>query len=192
MRDVEHLASLPFADVPAFVAELRQRSDVASRALELVTLTATRTQEVLGARWDEIDISGKLWTIPAERMKVGKEHRVPLSPRACELLASIPRGTDGRVFPELASNAMRSVMGKLRPGFTVHGLRSAFKDFAHERAHAPEMIVELCLAHAVGDAVARAYGRSDLVARRARLMDEWCAYLSQQATSADVIQLRHG
>jgi integrase len=189
-RDVEHLAALPHTDAPALTAELRERGDMVARALEFAVLTAARTGEVLGARWNEIDFAARTWTVPADRMKGGREHRVPLSSRVIALLEALPRGGDGdRVF-NVPTRGMWRLMQKMRPGVTVHGFRSAFKDYAQERAHAPIHVVEMCLAHAVEKAVEKAYGRSDLLARRATLMEQWSEFLSRPLVSGDVVQLR--
>jgi integrase len=188
-HDVEHMAALPFTDAPALALELRAHDDVAARALEFTLLTAARTGEVLGAVWSEIDLTTRTWIVPAERMKAKVEHRVPLSDRAVQLIEQLPPGTGERVFFGLSPIAMRRLLLKLRPGYMVHGLRSSFKDFAGERAHAPAHIIEMCLAHAVGDAVMQAYGRSDLITRRATLMQQWASFLERPIESADVVPI---
>ena len=193
-RGVEHHTALPYSDMPAFMAELRTRDAVGARALEFLALTAVRTSEALGARWDEI--SGNVWTIPASRMKSGREHRVPLSRRAVEILAAMPRISDfvfairgGRPLGDDAlSNTLRR-MGRKRDT-TVHGLRSTFRDWAAERTNYANHVVEMALAHAVGNQVEAAYRRGDLFEKRARLMNEWATYCSSPATTSDIIPLR--
>ena len=169
---VEHHAALPYADVPAFMAKLRQQEGMAARALEFLILTAARTGEVIGARWSEINLRTKLWTIPAERMKAGKEHRVPLSPRAVEILEAIrpgPSEADGFVFPgnkakkPLSNMAFLMLLRRMeRDDMTAHGLRSSFRDWCAERTNFPSEVAEMALAHAVGSKVEAAYRRGDL------------------------------
>src|SRR5262249_658095 len=130
--------------------------------------------EVLQAKWDEIDLDAKMWTVPAERMKAHKEHRAPLSDRALKLLAALPR-TDKRVFP-IGERAMLTLLQETRPRMTVHGLRSSFRDRASERTSYAEVVAEQALAHAVGSKVERAYHRTDLFEKRRRLMAAWAAW----------------
>jgi integrase len=177
MHSVKHLAALPFSDVPAFMVELRQRDVLAARALEFATLTAARRGEVTGATWDEIDLKARTWVIPKTRMKAKKEHRIPLSDRAVEILSALPR--DGaRVFP-LSDRAMTDLLQDMRPGFTMHGFRSSFRDWAAERTNVPNHVVEQALAHAIGSAVEKAYRRSDLFEKRRRLMADWAAWCAR-------------
>ena len=157
---VEHHAALPVADVPGFIAKLHQQDGVAARALELTVLCATRTSETLNATWAEIDLPGKVWTIPANRMKSNREHRVPLSDRAVELLSAMKPGRpDGYVFKSakpgrpLSNMAMIAVLRRMkRDDVTVHGMRSSFRDWAAENGYSRE-IAEAALAHAVGNKV---------------------------------------
>jgi integrase len=139
-KRVRHHAALSYAELPAFIAELRSRDGISTRALEFTILTATRTSEVLGAKWSEIDLKEAVWTIPSGRMKAGKEHQVPLSRRAIELLESIPRTSGGYVFPgakpksPLSNMAMLELLRRVRgDGLTVHGFRSTFRDWAGDR-----------------------------------------------------------
>jgi integrase len=179
MRTVEHFAALPFADVPAFAAELRNRSTATARALEFLILTAARSGEVLGATWPEIDLAARTWTIPAKRMKAGKAHKVPLCDRAMAILSALPR-SGGLVFPLVDSgNAMRKLLRELRPDATVHGFRSSFKDWSAERTNYPNIVVEAALAHAIGDKVEAAYRRGDLFEKRKRLMADWSAWCAR-------------
>ena len=177
VRRVRHHAALPYREMPAFVTELRVQPGMAARALELTILCATRTSETLDARWTEID--GNLWTIPPERMKGGRAHRVPLSSAALDLLASLPQECE-YLFPgarqqkSLSNMAMTMVLRRMgRGNVTVHGMRSAFRDWAAEVAHAPREVAEAALAHAVGDEVEAAYQRADLLERRRGLMEAW-------------------
>jgi integrase len=174
---VKHLPAMPYSDIPAFLAELRVMDHPAARALEFTTLTAARTSEVLDATWDEFDLTAKVWTIPAARMKAGKEHRVPLSAAALALLSSLPRH-DERVFP-IGEVAMQKLMKRMRPAATVHGLRSSFRDWASERTSYPPHVAELCLAHSIGNKVEKSYHRSDLFEKRRRLMAEWATWCSR-------------
>ena len=154
------------------------------RALEFTILTAARTNEAIGARWDEIDIKGKVWTIPADRMKSGRSHRVPLSERAVEILSSTPQlnGSGAFVFPggkagrPLSNMAMLElVRGIVGNGITVHGFRSSFKDWAREQTSFPNELSE-ALAHVIRDKTEAAYARGDLFDKRRKLMDTWAAY----------------
>jgi integrase len=188
MRSVKHLAALPFADVPAFMIELRQRDTLAAHALELAILTAARRGEVTGATWSEIDLKARTWTIPKNRMKAKKEHRVPLPDRAVAILSTLPR--DGaRIFP-LSDRAMIDLLKDMRPGFTMHGFRSSFRDWAAERTNYPNHVVEAALAHAIGDKVEAAYRRGDLFEKRRRLMADWAAWCARPApTGATVTEI---
>ena len=182
----EHHPALRYAELPAFMVELRAMPGVAARALEFTILTAVRTSEARFALWSEVDLRTGVWTVPGERMKGDKEHRVPLPERVLEILAELPReaGADA-LFPGrsaggfLNQDAMADVLGKLRPGFTVHGFRSAFRDWAAETTGYPNHVVEMALAHAISNGVEAAYRRGDLFEKRARLMREWCAYCTR-------------
>jgi integrase len=193
----KHHAALPFTDVPALMAELAEADHVGARALEFTILTAARAGEVLGATWDEIDMAAKTWTIPAARMKAKKEHRVPLSGRAMAILNSInaisnnKNNTDNRVFP-IADNkrGMLALLQDRRPGVTVHGFRSSFRDWASERTSYPGVVAEQALAHAIGSKVERAYHRTDLFEKRRRLMADWATWCSRPVpTGATVTAL---
>lgn len=183
VKPVRHHAAMPYADVSAFMAELRARESVSARALEFLILTAARTGEVIGARWSEI--AGEVWTIPADRMKGGAAHRVPLPPRALEILATIPResGSEfifmgGRAGRPLSNMAMLEFMRGTRAGFTVHGFRSAFRDWCAEETSTPNHVAEAALAHKVSNAVEAAYRRGDLFDKRRDLMLAWSRYLA--------------
>jgi integrase len=189
VRKVKHHAALPYSEVPVFMVELRGRKSVSAAALEFTVLTATRTNEVIGARWDEIDSKEKTWVVSGARMKAGKEHRVPLSDRAVAILKALPRhGT--HVFASadgepLSNMAMLELLRGMRPATTVHGFRSSFRDWAAERTNYPNHVVEMALAHAVGDKVEKAYRRGDLLAKRHRLMVDWAKYCAQQPAADD-------
>jgi integrase len=180
-----HHKALPFDEVAAFVEALRAMQGVAPRALDFLILTAARTGEVLGARCREIDMAARIWTIPAARMKAGREHRVPLSDRAVEILAELePIRTSEYVFPglrrgsPLSSMALVAVLRRMRVDATVHGFRSAFRDWAGEGTHFPREIAEAALAHVVGDQTERAYRRGDALEKRRALMTAWASFLA--------------
>jgi integrase len=194
---VEHYPALPWKQIGAFVAELEKRQgDVVARALHFLVLTACRTGEVVGAVWPEIALDDAVWTIPGRRTKAGREHRVPLSGAALELLRGMPRGAEA-VFPgdkpgkHLPANAMRALLLRITGagGATVHGLRSTFADWATETGWPPD-VIEASLAHVVGDETARAYTRTDRLARRRLLMEAWARVCAGAETTADVVPLR--
>jgi integrase len=176
---VKHHAAMPYALLPEFMHDLRGREGIAARALEFTILTAARLGETLGARWDEI--AGNLWTVPAERMKSRREHRVPLSKCAVDLIQGVPR-TGPYVFPGERSGGRipNNIPGKLlrRMGrvVTVHGFRSSFRDWAAEITAYPNHVVEMALAHTIPSGVEAAYRRGDLFEKRRALMQEWSDY----------------
>jgi integrase len=175
---VEHFAAMAFAEMPAFMVELRARDTLAARALELAILTAARTGEVLGATWHEIDLAAKTWSIPAKRMKNKKQQRIPLCDRAVAILSALPR-EDVRIFP-IGSRALLDLLQEMRPaGATVHGFRSSFRDWAAERTNYPNIVVEAALAHTISSKVEAAYRRTDLFDRRRRLMNDWAAWCAR-------------
>ncbi|TXM91607.1 tyrosine-type recombinase/integrase [Methylobacterium sp. WL30] len=184
VQRVEHHAALPFVDVPTFMADLASRDAVAARALAFAILTAARTGEVIGARWSEIDLDTRTWTVPADRMKGGREHRVPLSDPAVVLLKQMQTiGDAGFVFPGARRGKPMSGMGMLmllrrmgRADITAHGFRSSFRDWASETTHFPSEVVEMALAHTVESKVERAYRRGDLFEKRRELMRTWAVY----------------
>lgn len=193
-----HHPALAYVELPAFAAQLRKRSDISSRALEFLILTAARTSEVIGARWSEIDLQEKIWTIPGERMKSGRDHVVPLSERACELLRSLPEELfDGFVFigaradRPLSNMAMLELLRSLRPGFTVHGFRSTFRDWAGDLTNYQREVIEAALAHAVEGETEAAYRRSTALQKRRRLMAAWDKFCGGPvAKSAQVLEMR--
>jgi integrase len=184
----KHLAALPYAELPVFMAELREHHSLAARSLEFTILTAVRTGETFGATWDEIDLEAKIWTIPAERMKAQKIHRVPLCDRAIGILKSLPRHGE-RVFPLADIAAMLKLLRGMRPGQTTHGMRSSFRDWAAETTNFPNHVVEMALAHAIGDKVEKAYRRGDLYMKRAKLMQSWADYCAKPAKSGEVVSI---
>jgi integrase len=177
VRTVEHFAAMPFADVPAFVVELHQRDSLSARALEFLILTAARSGEITGATWHEIDLTAKTWTIPAKRMKGGKAHKVPLCDRAVAILSALPR-KDARIFP-IERHALLDLLQQMRPGLTVHGFRSAFRDWCSERTNVANHVAEAALAHAIGNKVEAAYRRGDLFEKRRKLMGDWAAWCAR-------------
>jgi integrase len=193
-RSKKHHAALPYVDIGAFMIELRARQELAARALEFLILTAARTNEGLGARWDEI--SGDAWTVPGERMKSGKPHRVPLVGRARELLAGLPRVNEfvfaGAKVPQMARNSLQKLLQRMGYKVTVHGFRSTFRDWAAETTAYPNHVVEQALAHAIANGVEEAYRRGDLFEKRSRLMQDWSNYCDRQNASAGVTPIRTG
>jgi integrase len=196
-KEVRHHSAVPVIEVPAFFAKLRQNESMAGRALQFLIVTATRTGEVLGAKWDEIDLQAKVWTVPAARMKSGREHRVPLNDGAVALLQALPHH-DGYVFhrpghydKSLNEKSMLGLLYEMRPGATVHGFRSTFSDWAHEQTAHSNYAIEISLAHAVGTSVERSYRRGDLFEKRRRLMQEWDRFLAAPlpAERADILHL---
>jgi integrase len=182
-----HHKAMPFDVVPTFVAALRERDGIAARALEFAILTAARSGEVFGASWEEFDLEARVWTVPAARMKAGREHRVPLSARAVEILRVMEQQRLSElVFPgtkpgrPLSVMALEMVLRRMKVDVTVHGFRSAFRDWAGERTHFPREVAEAALAHLVGDAVERAYRRGDALEKRRELMDAWARFVERQ------------
>jgi integrase len=207
-RREAHHAAMDWRTVPGFFAELQRRPGIAARALQFTILSAARTNETLGAQWSEfsdLDGAAPTWTIPAQRMKGGKEHRVPLSRAAVALLKALPwEAGNPLVFvssqpgkPMSPDSMLRVLKAMGHAGITAHGFRSAFSDFAHERTKAEPLLVEAALAHAAGDKVAKAYRRGDLFEKRRALMERWAAFLlsgeaeapQSEAPEATVVQL---
>jgi integrase len=204
VRAVEHHAALPYGDLPAFLASLRTRPATAARGLEFLILTAARTGEVIGARWNEINFLDKTWIVPAGRMKAHREHRVPLSPRALAILdgMQVAREGGGReafVFPgprpgkPLSNTAFLMLMRRMGRGdLTAHGFRATFKTWASERTSVQNEITEAALAHVIGGKVEQAYRRGDLFEKRRRLMQQWAMFCTApaQARQSNVTPLR--
>lgn len=181
-----HHSALGYDAIPVFMADLRGRAGVAASALEFTILTAARSGEVLGAQWNEIDFEKKVWTVPSARMKAGREHRVPLAPRAIEILKAVHAlGTQGHVFPgpkpkkPLSSMAMAMLLRRMKREITVHGFRSTFRDWASETTGFPHEVCEMALAHAIGNKAEAAYRRGDLFDKRRKLMEAWARYCAK-------------
>jgi integrase len=195
VKPVEQHAALPYPEIGAFIAELRQRQAVGARGLEFCILTAARSGEVRGGQWDEIDLQNRTWTIPGSRMKAGREHRVPLSDRAVEILREMAEiRTSDFVFPGFAGpldhKTFLRLLERMGGKLTIHGFRSTFRDWAAERTAYPSEIAEMALAHQVGSAVERAYRRSDLFEKRRRLMDDWGRFCASPAAAGEVVAIR--
>ncbi len=203
VQKVQHHAALPFDGLGRFMTALRAENGTAARALEFAILTAARTGEVIGAKWGEIDLGEKVWTVPAEHMKAGREHRVPLSARAIEILEGLkPEGQDSEmgdafVFTGIGTSKPLSNMAMLmllrRMGhddLTAHGFRSTFRDWCAERTNFPSEVAEMALAHAVADKVEAAYRRGDLFEKRRALADQWATACSLPATGAKVVSMQ--
>ena len=191
LTKVEHHAAVPLVEAPAFMHSLRQQPGMGARALEFVILTAARSGEVRGVTWTEIDLQSGLWTVPAARMKGGREHRVPLSQAALALLRVMgPREPGDIIFPglkgSLSDMSLTAVLRRMKVQATVHGFRSTFRDWVSECTHFPGEVAEMALAHAVGDKVEAAYRRGDLLARRMQLMQDWGQYLAGKARDVAV------
>lgn len=192
VADRGHHAALPWREIGPFMARLRAAEGIGARCLEFAILTAARSGEARGATWSEIDIKARTWTVPAARMKAGREHRVPLSDAALALLAGLPRvvGND-LLFPAprgaaLSDATLGAVLKRLDVPVTAHGFRSTFRDWCAEATSYPQHVAEMALAHAIGDKVEAAYRRGDLFDKRQRLMTEWADWCSR-ATAGEVI-----
>ena len=192
----QHFAAMPYSDLPQFLTEVRGKSGYGALALQLLVLTATRTAEVVGARWDEFDLEARLWSIPAARMKSRREHRVPLSGAALVVLRQLWEVRRGPyVFPShdasrhAAETLMAHVVQRSGRRETVHGFRASFRTWASEQTAIPREVIEMALSHVVGSAVERAYARSDLFERRAQLMEMWAGYCTSKP-AAKVIALQ--
>ena len=200
VRRVRHHAALPYAEIGDFVATLRQRDSISAAALEFTILTAARTGEVIGATWGEINLDAKVWTLPAERMKGEREHRVPLTAPALSVLKRMAEvredeSDDAFVFPggkakkSLSNMAMSAVLRHLdRTDLTVHGFRSTFRDWAAERTTIPGEVAEAALAHTVSDRVEAAYRRGDLFEKRRKLMQLWATACGSLEKSGEVLE----
>jgi integrase len=212
IRQHKNYAALSWQQVPGFMDGLRKRKGVSNRALEFAILTAARSGEVRGAKWTEIDLDKKLWTIPADRMKAKKKHEVPLSPEAVRLLSALPRHKSGYVFPaarggklsdmSLAAPIKRMHEGEASAGragyadptqlnekghakiVTQHGFRSSFKDWARNETRYPDEVSELALAHVNSDATRAAYARDGLLQQRRKLLEQWAKYCASPVRHA--------
>ena len=197
LQAVVHYPALDYAQIPEFMAELRQRDGIGARALELLILCATRTGETIGAQWSEFDLGVGVWVIPASRTKAAREHRVPLSKRSVEILNTLPREVEF-VFPGAREKSPMSNMTLLkllrrmgRRDLAVHGFRSSFRDWAAEQTNYPREVAEMALAHVVADKTEAAYRRGDLFEKRQRLMSDWAKFCaSQPQQTGDVVPIR--
>lgn len=187
VQEKKHHAAMPYAKIPAFIASLKDQEGLAARALEFTILTAARTGEVIGARWEEFDLEGRVWTIPAARMKAGKEHSVPLSKQALAILKAMQKTREGQfVFPggkaktPLSNMAMNATLRRMKvTDVTVHGFRSSFRDWAGEATEHPREVIEHALAHQLKDKAEAAYHRSTLPEKRRKLMEDWASYCAR-------------
>jgi integrase len=195
VRKVKHHAALPHAELPSFLAALREQQGIAARALEFTILTAARKGEVIGMQWSEIDLAEKVWTVPAQRMKSGREHRCPLSTRVLVILQEMQAlrpVADAYVFA-ITKKSMLDLLHTLRPRLTVHGFRATFKTWASDRTSFQNEIVEAALAHTIGSKVEQAYQRGDMFDKRRRLMDAWAEFCTTAPVEhGKVVSLRAG
>jgi len=183
---VEHHPALPYQDMPGFIAKLRTRQGAAASALLFAILTAARTNEVVGARWSEVDLKNKTWTVPPERMKAGKEHKVPLSDAAVALLRGLYRDSDGdgflfvglRAGASINAKALHRLLARMQVAVTVHGFRASFRTWAAEQTSFAREVGEQALAHTISDKTERAYKRTSLFDKRRQLMTAWAKYVS--------------
>lgn len=199
VKKVEHHPALPYAEMGVFTRDLRKQDGVAPLALEFTILTIARTGEVIGARPGEFDLRGKMWTVPPERMKSGKEHRVPLCDRAVAIVKDLIKLGGDYVFPglkpkkPLSNMAMLSVLKRMGRGdLTVHGFRSTFRDWAAEQTAYPHEMAEMALAHTIGDKVEAAYRRGDLFKKRVRMMQDWQKHCDTISSKASVTSIKKG
>jgi integrase len=195
---VQNLAAVPFAEVPEVMAALAADQSVAAQCLRFIVLTAARLSEAVGARWDEVDLEAAEWTIPASRMKARREHRVPLSPQAIELLKGLYR-EEGNPYlfigsrtpgTHVAASAVGDALRRAGRRETIHGFRASFKTFCEERTSFPGIIIEMSLAHRVGNAVENAYRRTDLVAKRRKLVEAWAVFCTTPQAEAKLLTMR--
>lgn len=196
-RTVRHHPAMDWRELPGFMAELRVNTSISATALRFTILTCVRTTEALDAIWPEFDIAGRVWTVPKERMKASRPHRVPLTDAAAEILTELPQmDGNGYVFPgarpgrPLSNMAMLELVRGKRPGLTVHGFRSTFRDWVAEATAFPRELAEAALAHILGNAVERAYQRGDMFDKRRRLMEAWAEFCERGQASAEVVPIR--
>ena len=197
VRAVKHHVALPYPEIGVFMADLRSREGAAAAALEFLILTAARTGEAIGARRSEIDFHARMWTVPAERMKAKREHRVPLSSAAMNVLERAKVEGDEFLFPGtkagqgLSNMALLKVLERMNRGdLTVHGFRATFKTWATECSNFPRELVETALAHVLEDKTEAAYQRGDILEKRRRLMGAWAEFCAKHAPVATVVNLR--
>jgi integrase len=187
-----HFKALPYEQMGSFMVELRKRPAMTARALEWIILTACRSAEARGATWDEIDLKNRIWSIPADRMKMDREHRVPLCDDAVKLLKNLPRFEGSNYLFTAARGGMLSDMSismlcrRMKVEAVPHGFRSTFKDWATEQTSFPDLVSEMCLAHKVGSAVREAYARGDLLEKRRKLINAWADYVNKVPAADNV------
>ncbi|AUQ57428.1 putative phage integrase, catalytic core [Phaeobacter inhibens] len=196
VKAVKHHPALPHAEIAEFMEDLSRRAGVAARALGFTILTAARSGETRGATWAEIDLNAKLWTVPAERMKAGKEHRIPLTPEAIACLgpkqdnAALIFGSESKPGKPISDMSMTAVLRRMgRDAITVHGFRSTFRDWAGETTGFPREVIEAALAHGIKDKAEAAYARSDLFDKRRDLMTAWSSTATRRDLGANVVAL---
>jgi integrase len=188
-----HHPAVPYSEIPSLMAALAERAGVGPQALRFLIMTAARAGEVTAATWDEIDFASATWTIPGQRMKGGREHKVLLAPQAVELLQSCYREDDNlHLFIRISNAVLDKTLKRLGRRETIHGMRSTFSTWAAERTRFDSAAVEISLAHTVGSEVAKAYQRGDLIEKRRRLMAAWAEYCTSPLTTADIVPLRGG
>jgi integrase len=197
VRRVKHHAALPYSDLPAFFQELRARDAVAASTLQFAILTAARTGEVIGAKWSEINLVGRVWTIPPERMKSGREHRVPLNAPAIEVIRKIAKVRENEyLFPgqrraTLSNMSLLMLLRRMvRANITAHGFRSTFRDWVEEQTNTPRAVAEMSLAHSIGSAVEAAYRRGDLFEKRRVLMEQWGSFCTRELEAGNIKNFR--
>ncbi|WVD66035.1 site-specific integrase [Orbus sturtevantii] len=183
VKKVKHFAALPYKDLASFMAMLKKREGISARALEFSILTATRSCEVRGATWQELNLESKIWTIPAERMKAGKEHRIPLSDEAITLIKNLSQLSNSEyIFPaprngQLSDMSLTATLRRMNfVHITQHGFRSTFRDWAGETTHYSREVIEHALAHQLADKAEAAYQRGDLLEKRSKLMADWAQF----------------
>ena len=196
IKKVEHQRALPFNEIAGFMDELKSHQGIAARALEFTILCAARSGEVRGATWSEIDMEKAVWTIPSQRMKAGKEHRVPLSGAAIKILESLPRHTDSNlVFPgtkgrPLSDMSLLAVLRRMKVNAVTHGFRSSFRDWVSEATNYQSDLAEQALAHALPNKVEAAYRRGDGLDKRRGMMNDWADFCENKKTSKIVIMVK--
>jgi integrase len=198
-KRVKHHAAMPFADLPAFMMELRGRDSISARALEFTILTAARTADTIGAKWKEIDLDAGVWTVSDGRHKTGKDFEIPLSKRAIEILKALLQERGGYVFPGARAKSPLSNMAMLEllrgmsgEGLTVHGFRSTFRDWAGDQTNFAREVIEAAMSHQIKDRAEAAYRRSAALEKRRQLMSAWARYCASPAKGlCNVVRLAH-
>jgi integrase len=199
-KRVRHHPAMPFAQVPAFMDDLGERGGISARALEFTILTVARTADTIGAMWPEIDLDAGVWTVSDGRHKTGKDFEIPLSKRAIQLLQALPRERAGYVFPGAKAKKPLNSMAMLEQfqsmkgceGFTVHGFRSSFRDWAGDRTNFAREVIEAAMSHQIKDKAEASYRRSTALEKRRRLMEEWAKYCSSPTQASGQVVAMHG